>query len=386
MSSSSRRRIASNYMLRGGELHRNPVVEIDEGGEIISIESWGEGAMLDHSPSTEFYSGVMTAGFVNSHSHLELSYLRGAIPSGGGFASFASEIGRIRGGYSDEERRRAMVQADLDMRRGGVVAVGDICNGDTSFEIKSSSPIKYHNFVELFGLAQRDASSVEHLLRLAPDSSLTPHSLYSLNDEALRDVVERSGSSPLSIHFMESPGEDGLFRGEGHLHDWYERMGFECDFLHHGSIAQRLVALVPPDRSVMLIHNVCVEERDVELLLSHFTAPIYWVLCPLSNRYISDMRPPVELLMRRGLNICIGTDSLASNSSLSILDELRELRGFPLATRLDLATRQGARALGLDTHLGDIEVGLRPSLNIISGIDYTTMELTPESRVERVAE
>ncbi len=352
-------------------------MEVAPDGEILSVVT--DVQQMDHSPMTEFYGGVMVAGFVNGHSHLELAYLRDAIPSGSGFAGFASKIGEVRGRYTMEQRVAAIKAADHEMAAGGIVAVGDVINGDSSFEVKGSSSIKYKNFAELFGLRATDSSAVDGLLG-SPNTTITQHSLYSLNDKLFRQVAESKDDAPLSIHFMESPSELELFEGRGALYEWYRRVGFECDFLHYGSPAKRLISSVPHDRSVMLIHNCCVRREDVELILNHFTAPIYWVVCPQSNRFISGLKPPVELLQSMGCNICVGTDSLASNWSLSMVDELRAMDNVPLVKRLDWATRQGAKALGFN-HLGDIAVGKRPHINILSALDYNTMELTADSIV-----
>ncbi len=387
-SSSPNRRVASNLLLQGGRLYRNPIVEFAADGEIISVArcemecEMGNEDRLDRTPHTEFYSGIMVAGFVNAHCHLELSYLRGAIKSGGGFARFASRIGEVRGNYSEEERLRAISRAEVTLRREGVAAVGDIVNGDSTFATKSRSELMYRSFAELFGLRSDDTSAVDPLLH-QPLTSVTPHSTYSLNDAIFRHISHNGDAAPLSIHFMESPAELELYRGEGRLAEWYARAGFECDFLHYGSPAERLVASVPAERSVLLVHNCCVTQRDIDVVMSHFTAPVYWVLCPRSNRYISDLRPPVDLLRRNSLNICVGTDSLASNWSLSIIEELKLLSDTPLVERLDWATRVGAAALGFD-HLGEIEVGRRPGINILSGIDYTSLQLTDSTKLRRI--
>lgn len=377
-SSSPTRKVASNLLLLRGEFVANPVVEVDGEGRILSVEVGVES--IDRSPQTEFYGGIMLPGFVNAHCHLELSYLRGAIEPGGGFATFGESIGAVRGRYSDEERLNAMVRADIEMVREGVVGVGDIVNGDTSFATKLSSGVEYRNFAEVFGLSSVDTSAVDGLLSNSA-TTLTPHSLYSLNDQAFKKSV--NDGSPLSIHFMESPSEMELYQGRGALYDWYSRVGFKCDFLHYGSPAERLISSVPADRSVMLVHNCCVTQRDIDLIMGHFTAPVYWVLCPRSNRYISGITPPYELLRSNGLNICIGTDSLASNWSLSMLSELREVKSTPLAERLTWATHNGAKALLLND-LGDIEAEKSPGINILSAIDYDSMELTPESRIRRI--
>lgn len=380
--SSHPRRIASNLLLSGGELLPNPVVEVAADGVILSVTTTCDPSQIDRTSSTEFYSGIMCAGFVNAHSHLELAYLRGEIEEGSGFAGFASKIGQVRGNFSDEERDRAVALADIEMRQEGIVAVGDIVNGSSSYDVKRSSSIKYHNFAELFGLRSCDTSAVDPLLAL-PDTTITPHSIYSLNDELFRRVAHAESEAPLSIHFMESPAEAELFAGRGALHEWYKRVGFECDFLHYGSPAKRIVSSVPRDRSVILVHNCCVEAEDIELIMSHFTAPVYWCVCPESNRYISALRPPLELLRNHKLNICVGTDSLASNHKLSMLNELRSMAEVPLAERLDWATRGGANALGMK-EFGEIAVGKSPQINIISGLDYATMSIGDKAAISVV--
>ncbi len=377
-------------LLHGGHLYYNPVVEVDARGVICSVEcddapAQSAGAQRDRSVCTEFYSGVMLAGFVNAHSHLELAYLRGAIEAGSGFAGFASKIGMVRDKFTQEERLKAVAEAEAEMEREGIVAVGDIVNGETSYMAKAraNNRLQYLNFAELFGLRTHDLSAIEPLLKY-PNTVATPHSLYSLNDPIIKQIANSADrNTPLSIHFMESTSESQLFSREGSLYEWYQRAGFECDFLHYGSPAERLVSVVPRDQKVMLVHNCCVEQRDIDLIMSHFTAPVYWVVCPRSNEYISGVHPPLDLLRRNNLNICVGTDSLASNWSLSIIEELRLMGEVPLVERLDWATRIGAEALGFGD-LGDIEVGRSPHINILSGIDYEAMQLTPTTRLRRV--
>ena len=185
---------------------------------------------------------------------------------------------------------------------------------------------------------------------------------------------------------MESPAEEALYRGEGELAAWYAERGWRCDFLHYGSPVERLVGSVPPTRSVLLVHNCCVTQRTIDRVTAHFTAPVWWCLCPGSNRYISGLRPPVELLRANGLNICVGTDSLASNGALSLVDELRLLGdGVPLAERLLWVTAGGAAALGFGEELGEIAPGRRPGVVVLEGIDFSAMRLLPESRTTRLA-
>ena len=378
-SSKPLRRIASSFLFDGRRIVERPLVTLSDDGCVVGVEQWRE---PDRMPGTEFYAGLLLPGMVNAHCHLELSYLRGAIPEGCGFAGFAAGMGRVRGRFAAQEREVAADAADAAMERAGIAAVGDVANDETAFGVKSRSRMRYHTFAEVFGLHTTDARGARGLLR-HPATSLTPHSLYSLQDGVLRSLAAE-GDGPLSIHFMESPAEGELFERRGALWEWYGRAGFTCDFLGYGSPAKRLVASVPPDRSVVLVHDCCVGQRDIDLIMEHFTAPVYWCLCPRSNRYISRLEPPVELLRRNGLNICLGTDSLASNDRLSVLEEMKLLSGVPLPELLGWATAGGASALGMDD-MGRVAVGLRPGLSVITGIDYGRMTLTAASAIRRLA-
>lgn len=331
----------------------------------------------------EFHAGILSPAFVNAHTHLELSYLKDAIPSGGGYAAFAASIGSVRNDFDDAQRLAAAEKADREMWSEGTEAVGDIVNDPSSFAVKACSRIRYRSFAEVFGLRECNLDRQRGLLR-NPLTSLTPHSVYSVQDAPFREVCSE-GDTPLSIHFMESPDELSLFFGRGALHDWYAKVGFGCDFLHYGFPSERIVECIPKERSVMLVHNCYITQTDIDIIMNHFTAPVYWVLCPQSNRYISGIGPrTVELLRSNRLNICIGTDSLASNRSLSVLEELKCFAGIPLEELLTWATANGAAALGFGDTLGRAEVGKQCGLVSISGADLATMTLTDNAKAERI--
>lgn len=373
------RRIASNYLFDGRRIVEHPLVTLSGDGRVVAVEQWDE---ADRLAATEFHAGLLLPGLVNAHCHLELAYLRGAIAEGCGFAGFAAGMGRVRDRCTEAQREAAAAAADARMHRAGIAAVGDIANGELAFGVKSRSRMRYRTFAEVYGLRTADIQGVRGLLR-HPHTSLTPHALYSLQDALLRRIA-CEGESPLSIHFMESPDETELFERRGALWAWYERAGFVCDFLHYGSPAQRLVQSVPPWRSVVLVHACCVRQQDIDLIMNHFSAPVCWCLCPRSNRSISRLTPPVELLRRNGLNICLGTDSLASNDCLSVLEEMKLLSGVPLTELLGWATAGGAAALGME-EMGRVAVGLRPGLSVLTGLDYDRMALTDASAIRRLA-
>ncbi len=384
------RRISSHLLLTPSGLERGRVVTLSDEGAVLDISSPPH---LDREAGVEFFSGVLVPAFFNAHCHLELSHLHGAIPPGGGFAGFARGMRSARQGFTDGQRQTAAELRDAQMWNEGVSTVADICNGASTFGLKRRSPIRYYNFCELFGLdadPRRAYALCDEARASGLEASVTPHSLYSLDRDAFAAAVdgpappdERGCGAtetaspplehpPLSIHFLESEQEIDLFRRHGPLWDWYSEQNLSPDFLDYGGAAERLVAQVPPDRSVMLVHNCCVTQRDIDIVMGHFTAPVTWVLCPGSNRYISGLTPPVELLRKNRLRIAVGTDSPASNDTLSMVRELSLLPGVPLAELLSFAAA--------DT----IEVGRSPGLVLLTGVDLEQMRLTDSTKARRI--
>lgn len=373
------RKFAAHYALIGGELRSNIVVEVDSSRRIISVV---ESEAIDSMAGVEFYPGILIPGMVNLHCHLELAYLRGAIEEHTGFAGFARAIGAVRDNYTREERLHAASVADSTMWQEGVEAVLDIANDDLVMGIKERSKIEYRTLFELFGLGCNTTTKHQEMAARNNNADITPHSTYSLQDQIFRDASSVNRST-VSIHMLESDAETELYRGEGSLMQWYERMGWECDFLHYGTPAERIVQSVEPTHNVVLVHGCRATNSDVERLSNHFHDRVTWALCPESNRYISDDRPPVELLRQSGCRIGIGTDSLASARSLSIIDNLRLIDNVPLNELLTWATKGGAEALGIE-HLGEIAVGKRPGIVVIRDADLHNLRLTSESYAERV--
>ena len=374
-----KRRIASHYALIDGRLERDIIVEVDSDGTITHIRHCDN---IDREASVEFYPGILIPGMINAHCHLELSYLRGTIAEGVGYANFASEIGRVRGGFSVEERLRAATIADATMWEQGIEAVADIANDDLVMHIKEQSKIEYKTLFEFFGLNNHDTQAVESLASKYKSAYATPHSTYSVQQQEFNYLCS-SNRELLSLHFLESENEALLFQHKGSLHEWYNRMGWRCDFLEYGTPAHRVAECIPQDCNLLLVHNSCATATDVTTIESVLHG-CTWVLCPESNRYISNLCPPASMLDEMGCRIAIGTDSLASARTLSMVDNMRLLAGVPLEKILTYATINGAKALGIEATKGSIDIGKRPGLVIIDNIDYATMSLTDESHSYRL--
>ena len=136
----------------------------------------------------------------------------------------------------------------------------------------------------------------------------------------------------------------------------------------------------------MLVHNTFSTKND---LLKYSSKPerFYFVLCPGSNLFIQNRLPNLQLFSSQELsqNICLGTDSLASNTKLSILEEMKIIQQhapeIPLEMLMQWATFNGARALGVEHLYGSFEKGKTPGVNLITGIDFDRMQFTGETGV-----
>ncbi len=379
------RRIAAHLIFLDGTLYRHPLITLNDEGVITDIAI--NRTDIDSLHSTEFYDGILLPDLINCHSHTELSHLRNEIAPGGGFTAFARSMGSVRAGRSTEERVAAWRAADRALWEQGVGAVGDICNGTSTFALKQQSPITYLNFIELFGLGSTSADTARKVCEVGRQAGLrcniTPHSTYSLTEAAFADsVVASDPTQPLSIHFMESVDERLLYTGKGEMAAWYDESGRKIDFGHFGTPAERIICQVPAEREILLIHNCFVSEEEVERLEDHFPGRLTWVLCPLSNHYISRSAPPVELLRRKGVRIAIGTDSLASNRKLNMTAEMATLNA-PIEEVLGWATRSGAKALGLGESIGELAVGRRSGIVALAGLS-PQLTLTPHTTTRRI--
>ena len=369
-----------------GEPIRNGVVTFDDAGRVVSVG--------DSEPGVEMLDGVLVPGFVNTHSHLELAYMKGVLPSGTGLAGFVKRIMESKFTYPEEVQRKAIAEADKHLWESGVQAVGDISNTTVSFDAKQKSRIKYVTYAEIFdfmaGMSTEAAMKQgEDVVAAAHDMDLeayvTLHATYSVSDKLFKAWQHMKNTGCLSIHYRESLADDELFDKYGPFWEYFREKGFDVDFLDDGSSTNRVINHIPANRRVLLVHNSNVVAEDIERMKAKFDR-LSWALCPMSNLYIEGKLPPVELLMRYNLNLTIGTDSLSSNTDLSMVAEMRALADafdLPLPVVVKWATLNGAKALELDGEIGSFEVGKAPGAVLIEGLD-DGLNFTPTTTSRRI--
>lgn len=350
-------------MISEGVLSLNPLIELDDNGLILSIL-----ANVSDRSNTEYFEGLLIPGMVNTHCHLEYSYLKGKIAPGGGLPHFIRSIIALKKDDSTTEQEIINSAQDIDsqMFAEGIVAVGDHNNNDFVMSIKRSSKIYYHTFVELFGLGGDDEAIYLNGLtrknahkRAGLDATITPHACYSMSDNLLALTGGKSSDEVVSIHFKESLDMGGAN---------------ETDRVYS--------ALWNGRKSTILVHGIYATEKEIKRALELYNESLTIAICPLSNYFIESRMADIEMLRRLDVRIAIGTDSLSSNSEISMVAEMvkiaQEYPEIPLTEIVSWATINGAQALGIESWAGSIEVGKRPGLVQISNFDGNN--LTSESR------
>lgn len=395
------RKIAATYIFPGtGKAVKNGVLVLEDNGTVMDILEKKDN--FREEAGVEFYSGVLVPGFINAHCHLELSHLQGKIEEKTGMAGFLGKINHLRSS-TEKEIQKAMQVADRRMWAAGIAAVGDISNSANTVQPKLKSRIVYHTFVEAFGF---HPSRAERAFEMAVfvkrefhqnklSASIVPHSPYSVSDPLFEKIEEEALKEKgiLSIHNQESKAELQFFEdGTGPISDHFQQ-NIGIDISHWQadgkSALERILEFLPAANKLLLVHNTFTKQEDIDFLKSKRSGEnTFLVLCPNSNLYIENALPQVPLFQQNKLNLCLGTDSLASNHQLSILREMITLQEyFPKISLEELvawACLNGARALGIENEFGSFEKGKKPGVNLVSGLDLKNLKLTRNSKVKRL--
>lgn len=373
---------------------KRSLVKTGDDGTIISVEdTCGD---LKEKQSVEFFNGIIIPGFVNCHCHLELSHLRGLIPEKTGLPDFIAQI-RSRRETRLEDIVSSALTADSEMYHEGINLCADICNTPATFPVKKESPIQYINMLEVFGIDPDKAENrmleaavlAEESGKYALEGYITPHSLYSVSLPLLQLIKKQSTHNKVSsIHFLETKDEIPFLRHhKGPLIDSYQKSGIMPPYLKTvGDHVSGILTETTNSGNLILVHNTCVNKHILHSVNKRENT--FWCLCPGSNIFIDNAIPPAGLLWQEGCEIVTGTDSLASNSKLSILSELKILQEhFPdigLENLIRWGTINGAKALGKENLFGKIEPGLKPGLLLLKDVDLVNLKLLPETTVTRL--
>lgn len=367
---------------------RDGAVVLDEAARVVAVGPASQLKVSHADASWSEHRAILLPGLVNAHVHLELSALRGETRSGGGFGPWVSSMMEKRGRIQPEQDLESIDAAVSELLRVGTVAIGEVTNTLASVDALSSAPLLGRLFHEVFGMRRETAQVMMGMARdtrervgtLPSNLSyvLAPHTLYSLHPAAAQEIVASCGDERTSLHLSEHAAERAFLRdGTGPFADFLRARKVDAaDWTPPGispiSYAQQLGLLKP---SVIAVHLTDTTFDELQVVA---TSGAQVVLCPRSNLFIELKLPPLFDVLKAGLSPGLGTDSLASNTSLDVLAEAAALHDrFPQVDAklfLSMATWFGACALGLSHRVGALSEGLSPGL---LAVDIERIDLDP---------
>ena len=374
------RYITANRIFSGKEFFStDTVLVLDDKNSVHDITSIDK---IEKS-NIEYLNGIISPGFINTHCHLELSHLKGVIKQHTGIVDFGLSVMKHRNDTSFELQQEAMLQADKEMQKQGIVAVGDISNHSGSIKVKQQSQLYYHTFIELIALNPERANLVfdtgKQLLSEFSNThlsaSLAPHAPYSASLKLIEKISNDCFvlHQSTSIHNQESNAENDFFETKmGDYLKLYETINVPIDYFKATakSSLQSVISSFNKDINTLLVHNTFTNSDDINVAKN--THPhLYWCLCPNANLYIENTLPNISLLHSNNCILTLGTDSLASNSQLSIINEINTITkrqpSILIEVLLQAATHNGAQFLGIENQFGLIEKNRRCGINLIEG-------------------
>ena len=376
------KKFQADKIFTGAEmLSKSQVLITNEDGvieEIIDESEAGE--------NVQKLDGILTPGFINCHCHLELSHMKGLIPKHTGLVDFVFKVVTQRQ-FPEDEIQDAIQKAEDEMLQSGIVAVGDICNNLSSLAQKIKQNLYYHNFVEASGWLpngadirfERSKMFYDTFKRTFPATTLVPHAPYSVSENLWHKLIPFFENDIATIHNQETVFEDEFFNlGSGDFVRMYELMKIDTSFFMptKKSSLRSYFSKFEKALSLVLVHNTFTSQHDVEYAGQQSTInhqQLHWCICINANQYIENALPPIQMLRKNNCNIVIGTDSLASNDSLNILNELKTIHqnfaNIPLEEMLQWATFNGAKALNIQNQFGSFEKGKSPGIVLIEHLE-----------------
>jgi cytosine/adenosine deaminase-related metal-dependent hydrolase len=384
---------------------------VTDNGRIVELGTLAELRGRYSVPVTDFPGCVIMPGLVNAHTHLELTHFpawklrKGLDYSPRTYVDWVIQVIKIRRALTANELIHSLWEGITKSLECGTTTVGDILTDRSLLRVYQESPLSARLYFEAIGQDDEHCAALLHALgetlasfpggRLQP--GLSPHAPHTLSARFMQEVVAlaHSHAVPIAVHLAESPDEVRfLHDSSGSIAELlYPFAGWE----HYLPAPRRTTPTAYLDslgvltRLTALIHSVHVTPADADIL-KRSEASV--VLCPRSNERLAVGKAPAALLKKAGIPLALGTDSLASNDSLSLWDEMRFLRKafpgtFSPAEVLAMATLGGAHALHLEGDAGSLEKGKQADFLVVKPArlpapDELIEGIIEESQIEEI--
>ena len=348
-----------------------------EQGVIVDI------TLRDVPSAIDLGNVALIPGLVNAHVHLEFGQLTKPIEPFHPFTEWIRQVVALRRSVVDSVESHLQQSID-EVRRFGTVAVGEIATSPTSLRLLANSGLGGVLFHEVIG---PQADSIENCLCEVQQSletfdqtassmqaGLSPHAPYTVHPELLTRLVQVADARdlPVAMHLAETKSELELLRSaSGEFREMLERVELWpgdvwSEFRTIGDYL-RLLADAP---RCLVVHGNYLNADDALFLKSQSQMSVAY--CPRTHANFGHPPHPWKDLIARGINVCLGTDGRSSNPDLDLWNEVKFLHRsdpeVPAATLLNLATRNGALALGLNDLVPDLAIGAPAQLTVIENL------------------
>ncbi len=359
-----------------------------EDGRIVELRPWRP-AVGRAADVVDLGQCALMPAFVNSHTHLEYNVFRGRLEDIGFFPWIGALMG-LKPALSDVDWTASATLGAAEAAAGGTGAVADCTDAGAAAAGAATVGLRGVIYQEVFGI---DGKQAVHQTVAALDAKLarmavtlrgslltpavSPHAPYTVSPalmSALARYTEERGLR-LCIHASESQAEAELMlRGSGPIARRLSERGIEWETPGVTTVAHLARYGLLTDRT-LLVHGVQVSRTDARAASQ---AGASWVHCPKSNAKLGNGVAPLWALRAACPtgNLALGTDSVASNNGLDMLEEMRfavlmqrasrrRIDAMDAAQALEAATLGGARALGLEHLIGTLEPGKRADLTAV---------------------
>ena len=336
-----------------------------ENGAIIGVDD----SSLPNGEVEDLGDVALLPGLVNAHTHLEFSDLQAPLGQPG--MSLPDWIRLVIGDRKRSSRSQSenVLEGLRKSLNSGVTAVADIATAP--FRQPPGLPSTLA-FQEVIGFSSgRIESAFTQLVERSEASvggGLSPHAPYTVHPDLLGKIVDYASANdrPVAMHLAESREELELLRaGTGPFQALLEeRSMWESAAISQGTTPLDYLRTLSRAPRALVIHGNYLADHEMEFLASHCDA-MSLVYCPRTHAFFAHGKYPLRKMLALGVRVVLGTDSLASNPDLSILEEMRAVaasHNVPPQEVIALATLQGAEALDLQDSRGSITTGKRADL------------------------
>lgn len=359
---------------------------IENGGLVVnglmidSVDAFSNLKIENSSKVIDFGNSIILPGFVNAHTHLELTNMPDLNIQDKKLTSWIMELVKTRLKWKEEDFVASVENGVRQCVETGTTTVADITNGGYSFEVLKNSRIRKIVYTEIINFDPAKATDLisdaeDKLDKVNQDSlmckGVSPHAPYTVSYDLYKACsrLAKLKNIPLCTHIAETEDEvEFLSKGKGVLIDFLKDFRMLPDNWKAPGLTpvKYLKGCGILENRPLLVHCNYLSDDEIQIIRQTGSNVVF---CPRSHRFFNHKNHPFKQLIDNGVPVALGTDSLASNYSLSMLDEIKfvykNYDDIDPELILTMATINGAVALGLKDKTGKLSDGFSADIAVV---------------------